>query len=468
LAAPPGGVNTSYTTTHTYDALNRLTGTGFGSVANAATPAAASSVTFGHSYNKANQRVGQAATDNTWIDYPAATPGTTSYTANALNQYTAVGGVAQTYSTNGNLTSDGANSYGYDAENRLTSANTATYTFDAQGRRKSRTSGGATTIFVTAADNREVLEYDGSTGALLRWYAYGLGPNAVLGQMNIPANTRTTPVPDLLGTIVGSMDAGTGTLTKFAYRPYGASAAPASPFGFTGQRVDPEAGGIYYYRARAYSSAFGRFIQPDPIGYDGGTNFYAYVFNDPLNLTDSGGQHPDPSTIYSYATAEQQSSERTFWSFLAPPVAVATTTMTAPIWGVLGLAAALVAIPSTSTSSMDQPFQYVVRGGEGSAHTFQMGTRFTQNGYGFSVQTAPNTLVEELARGGAFPNRSISVTRIEQLQAIPGVTINFPTPGHGSYHGTVNVPHPPPPGIFESISGVFTQQPNPYPIPRTR
>jgi hypothetical protein len=72
---------------------------------------------------------------------------------------------------------------------------------------------------VTDADNREVLEYNGATGSLLNWYAYGGGSNAVLGQMKVPANARTTPVPDLLGSIVGSMDASTGTLTKFAYRP---------------------------------------------------------------------------------------------------------------------------------------------------------------------------------------------------------------------------------------------------------
>ena len=97
---------------------------------------------------------------------------TTSYTANSLNQYTAVGAITPTYDTNGNLTSDGTYTLGYDAENRLVSAsgagNTAAYTFDAQGRRKTRTVNGTTTVSVTDAQNREVLEYDGTTGALLR------------------------------------------------------------------------------------------------------------------------------------------------------------------------------------------------------------------------------------------------------------------------------------------------------------
>ena len=221
-----------------------------------------------------------------------ATPATTNYTANTLNQYTAVGSTTPTYDGNGNLTSNGSHTYAYDPENRLLTAtqggNTATYQYDAQGRRKSRTSGGTTTLFVTDADNREVLEYDGSTGAVLRWYAYGLGPNEVLGQMNVPAGTRTMPIPGMLGSIVGSVDASTGAISKASYLPYGGSAAPTSPFAFTGQRFDSEAG-LYYYRARHYSTAYGRFLQTDPVGYDAGANLYAYVSNDPLNLIDPNG-----------------------------------------------------------------------------------------------------------------------------------------------------------------------------------
>src|SRR5207245_10645342 len=128
---------------------------------------ASSSVTFGHGYNKANQRIGQTATDNSWLNYPAASPSTVSYTADALNRYTAVGAVSPTYDGNSNLTFDGTFNFGYDAENRLTSAsgagNTATYTFDPQGRRKTKTVNGTTTVFVTDAGNREVLDYDGAS-----------------------------------------------------------------------------------------------------------------------------------------------------------------------------------------------------------------------------------------------------------------------------------------------------------------
>jgi hypothetical protein len=39
---------------------------------------------------------------------------------------------------------------------------------------------GATTLFVTDASNREVLEYNSTSGTILKWYAYGLGGNDVL------------------------------------------------------------------------------------------------------------------------------------------------------------------------------------------------------------------------------------------------------------------------------------------------
>jgi len=57
---------------------------------------------------------------------------------------------------------------------------------------------------------------------------------------------------------------------------------------FTGRRFDDETG-LYYYRARMYHPELGRFIQPDPIGYLGGLNLYAYVTNNPLNWIDPYG-----------------------------------------------------------------------------------------------------------------------------------------------------------------------------------
>jgi hypothetical protein len=83
-AVPPSGTSVQYCTSTAYDALNRPTSVTWNPAPAAATPTA-SSVTFGHAYNKANQRIGQSASDNSWLNYPAATASTVSYTSNALS-----------------------------------------------------------------------------------------------------------------------------------------------------------------------------------------------------------------------------------------------------------------------------------------------------------------------------------------------------------------------------------------------
>jgi len=48
--------------------------------------------------------------------------------------------------------------------------------------------------------------------------------------------------------------------------------------------------GLYHYRARAYSPKLGRFLQLDPIDFDGGDlNIYRYVGNNVLNWSDPFG-----------------------------------------------------------------------------------------------------------------------------------------------------------------------------------
>jgi RHS repeat-associated protein len=52
----------------------------------------------------------------------------------------------------------------------------------------------------------------------------------------------------------------------------------SNPFQYTGREWDSETG-LYYYRARYYEPAVGRFISEDPTGNRSGTNIYAYVDN---------------------------------------------------------------------------------------------------------------------------------------------------------------------------------------------
>jgi RHS repeat-associated protein len=141
------------------------------------------------------------------------------------------------------------------------------------------------------------VEWNGA-GAIQNWYAYALGPDAVLNRIGA---TRATLIPDVIGSIFGSLDSASGNLTKYGYQTFGENPSlTTAGFRYTARQFDPETAGsasqpsgLYYYRARNYSPTWGRFLQADPIGYVAGANLYAYVRNDPLNLADPYGLWAD-------------------------------------------------------------------------------------------------------------------------------------------------------------------------------
>jgi RHS repeat-associated protein len=103
-----------------------------------------------------------------------------------------------------------------------------------------------------------------------------------------------------LSNTAGSL-AQTYTFDSFG-KQTGSSGSLTNPFQYTARESDSETG-LYFYRARYYDAASGRFMSEDPIRFDGdGANFYGYVSNSPLNFVDPSGMlaelicEPIPST----------------------------------------------------------------------------------------------------------------------------------------------------------------------------
>ncbi|MFZ0415127.1 MAG: RHS repeat-associated core domain-containing protein, partial [Candidatus Acidiferrales bacterium] len=61
-----------------------------------------------------------------------------------------------------------------------------------------------------------------------------------------------------------------------------------NPFQYTGRELDSETG-LYYYRARYYDPATGRFLSEDPVGFFASRDFYSYVGNTPTGFNDPFG-----------------------------------------------------------------------------------------------------------------------------------------------------------------------------------
>ncbi|QID19401.1 RHS repeat protein [Nitrogeniibacter mangrovi] len=257
-------------------------------------------VTYTYTRNQTQELTKQIWSNNVY-QWSGASNGTQAYSSNGLNQYTNVAGSSIAYDPNGNLSGDGVWSYGYDLDNRLKSASKTGYTaslaYDAEGRLRQTTLAGMVTNLLY--DGVEVLAEYNASGTLLRRYVHGPGVDEpIVWYEGSGTISKTWFYTDHLGSVVGQADASGSNTATYSYGPFGEpNTTTGTRFRYTGQQYLSGLN-LYYYKARFYSPAIGRFLQTDPIGYRDDLNIYAYVGNSPIGMNDPTGLAANPVATF--------------------------------------------------------------------------------------------------------------------------------------------------------------------------
>ena len=244
-------------TTATFDDADRLMALTYTSMSAPRNAPPLGDLNYG--YDAADRIVGRTGT---WSNsaLPAAT--NVAGTVDANNRLTGFNGQSLSYDAAGNLIDDGVNHYVYDARNKLTQitqggVTTASFTYDVFGRRLSKTIGTVTTSYRYDGDNPIEETTAGQVSAILS------GPGIDERYGRDEAGGRAYYLTDNLGSVVALAN-GSGTVTaQYVYEPYGEVTSTGSsdnPYQYTGRENDGT--GLYYYRARYYSTTLKRFEPP--------------------------------------------------------------------------------------------------------------------------------------------------------------------------------------------------------------
>jgi RHS repeat-associated protein len=164
----------------------------------------------------------------------------------------------------------------------------ASFVYDGDGNRVQSIIGGTTTTFVgnyyeVSGDNITQYYYAGTQRVAMR-----------------KDGTLTFMLSDQLGSTSVTTDSSGQNPTTLEYDPWGGTRFASKDgngndntptnYRYTGQRQEPSFG-LYFYQARWYDPATGRFAQADTVVPGGvqGYDRYAYVNNNPVNATDPTG-----------------------------------------------------------------------------------------------------------------------------------------------------------------------------------
>jgi RHS repeat-associated protein len=289
-------VNPANSQTLGYDVLNRIT---------SAVSGTGGYGTLGWAYD-ANGNLTTTTVGNTTTKYATASG------SNRLASYTN-GTAATTVSTNanGNITgippvgSSTTATFAYNNANRLSSvtgaSSAATYIYDFTGRRFSKTIAGAPILYFYGQDSA-LLEEDNSGSYTDYLYADGRPMADLQPDVTSKADQVNIILADRLGTPQFVVNSSAATVWSNTYQPYGKGGNPVSAIvnnlRLPGQHYDRETG-FHYNMNRDYMPTFGRYLEADPIGLEGGLNPYRYGDANPAKFSD---------TLGLCATSDQSSS----------------------------------------------------------------------------------------------------------------------------------------------------------------
>lgn len=279
----------------TYEPTNQLATAAYnGHVANGWPTDAERTVTYAYTLDRLNRSsVTETAGGVTTVK---------NYTPNALNQYTALGGMSFSYDNNFNLTGVGAFLGNYNAANQLVSASysgsTVWFVYDGLGRCVKRTVGNEAIIFVYDGWKPIGEFYAGNN--FLAWNVYGPGADEILLRQKGKIG-YTLFLSDRHGNVAFLVDNDGGLRESYKYDAFGrptiisaggealSSSWYSHGFLFQGREYISQLG-VYDYRNRFYLPATGRFLQIDPVGFGAGDmNLFRYCGDDPIDGSDPLG-----------------------------------------------------------------------------------------------------------------------------------------------------------------------------------
>jgi RHS repeat-associated protein len=190
------------------------------------------------------------------------------------------------YDSAGNLTgySGTPTPYTWDFANRLASAAGTAYTYDYLGRRRTASFSGTTTRYISVG--LDTVGTRNATFGIADDYVFGPGMNEPLAKRSANGGVSYYGV-DGLGSVVLVTDLNGSVVASSTYDPWGIRGGDQSElFGFGGGE---SSGAFWFFRARYYDPATGRFLSPDPALAYGDTLVYGYAMNDPaLNIDPMG------------------------------------------------------------------------------------------------------------------------------------------------------------------------------------